>query len=699
RELELSYEVRFGDPLKAVDTLTQQQQQNPDNPQAAGRLGAALEQVAAARKGDEAKPFLSRAAEVYEKAFAQFPQDLRFLAAYTEIQRRLGQPQVAEQAVEKAAANPIYQDRPEVSQLLADQYVRSGKLNDAARVLSEVIDRTKPAPADSVQRLALILAGQNRLPEALKVLDVRADDAGVQRQRITLLLDAGDIPGARQAAETALATHTDPDTYLLAAFTELRAGNYDRCEGFVNKVLAVRPNDGAALFYRSQVRLNRSPADLDGARDDLIKARDASPRSTDVRLMLADLYGRRGDRDAALTELQQAWAADRSSERVLLRLVDAYARSTPPAWTAVTNVFAEAKANPQLAKDPDVLLAEADTWAKRNDPAKAVATAKAALAVDPKNASLQQGYYEVLMRAKAYRDVVAETGAALQETPDAWWLYRMRGLAYRQLDQRPEAQKAMDAAFNLAGASANVEVIALVARSYAESVDPKSAAAKLEPFAEPMLQVMAAEMIHDTGDLAGSIAKLESLLADRSRLSPPVTRRALQALGLCYMESVPVKAKQARGVFEELLKQTPNDVSLLNNMACMLLLPDSGGTPAEALKHAQRASEVIATMDAPQLVPLVQDTHGWALVKNNRVPEGLDLLRRAADASTFPDVAVHLAEAYLLSGDLNGAEAALVDARSRVEAAKRQRQPIDATLEDRVSRLSDDLAKRKAAAG
>ncbi|MDB5328599.1 MAG: prsT, partial [Phycisphaerales bacterium] len=699
QELDLNYQLRFGDPLKAIDALAAQVEKSPNDPAAAGRLGLALEQAALAKKPDEAKPYLARAGEVYSKAFERFPQDLRFLGAYAEIERRVGQPDAAEKAVEKAAADPAFKGQTNVVMLLADQYARSGKTEAATRVLTDLANSTKPAPVEAVQRLAIILAQQNRLQDAMSVLDLRPDDANVQRQRVSLLMDSGDLPGARSAVETTLAAHPDPETYLLAAVIALRSGDMNQCEGFANKVLAVRPNDVGALFYRGQVKMNRTPPDLDGSRDDLVKARDLSNNNVDVKLALAETYRRRGEKDAAQVELQQAWSANRENKQVLMRLVDSYSRTVPPSWAAVSQTLKDAKESPKLAADPDVLLIEAEAFAAQNDAPHAVASAQAALKTDPKNVQLQQRYFDVLLKAKAYRDVVAQSTASLTDTPDSWWLYRVRGIAFRGLDQKAEAVKAFDGAFNLASTTGDPNIVATVARTIAQQIDAKSAITKLEPYGDPALKVLVGEMLHDSGDISAATAKLEPMVADADKLPAPLLRRARQALGLCYLESSPVQAAKAKSIFDQLLKETPDDITLLNNLACVLLLPESGPTgPADAMKPAQRAYDLVGATDSPQFGPIIQDTYGYTLFRNNRVNDGIELLRHSAETARFPDVFIHLAEAYLTTDNLDGAQTAIEDAKARIEETERAKERVDPALKDKLTTLTSTLANKKAIA-
>ena len=699
RDLDMSYELRFGDPAKAIASLQKQVEADPNDSLATLRLAVALDQGSRSRdKTQDQKALITRCRDVYETAMSKFPQDLRFLVGYMDASRRLDQPDAAVAAVEKVAADPANAKRPEITALLAEQYVRSNKPDDAVRVLGEAVKAIQPAPADLVQQLALIQAQQNKVPDALATLNLRADDPNVQRQRITLLVETGDVGGARSASEAALAGKSDPDTLLLAAYVELRGGDFDKCVAYTDKVLALRPNDAGAYFYRAQARLNRKPPDLDAIRDDLVKSRDLSPSNADVRVTLSDVLRARGEPDASMAEIQSAWNVDHQNKLVLQKLVDAYVRATPPVWGAALKAIDQAKETVRLAKDADVLLLEAGIYAKRGDAPRAIAAARAARAIDPTNFALAQRYFDVLLQVKAYRDVLAETADSLGAGPQQWWFYHLRGVAFMGLDQKAEAKAALDQAFTLAMNTTDVQAITLVARTTSQALGTKEAVAKLDPFVDPSLQTLAAELLLESGDIAGTITRLEPLLADPAKLPAPVLHRVRGALGLAYLQTSPPQAAKGRPVFEALRQDTPNDVSVLNNLACVLLMPESGGTAADALPIAKQAYDLVTSVESGGLRPVVLDTYGWTLVKTGKTNEGLDMLRRAAETARFPDVFLHLAEAYLSTNNVEAAEAALGDAKTQIDDAAKSKRAIDPTVQGRFDTLTAELAKKKPAA-
>ncbi len=709
RQLELSLELEHGDPLRVIDTLTQVRDQNVESPQAWVQLGYAIERVAAdkSRKNDDAgaRAFLTRAGELWRQAMEKFPSDLRFASAYAETQRRIGRPDEAEAAIVKLTQQAAFADKPEVFELLALQYQRAGKLADAERLLSDFLNRVKPMPTSTLLKLAMLYIDQQRLQEALAVLDMKQDDPDVRRTRIELLIMANDLSNARRAIEESLANNATPDIFLLAAFVELRAGEWDKADGFVAKVLQSRPNDPAALFYRSQVRVNSAKPNIDGAIEDLQKVLAINVGNIEARTSLADLYIRRNQRDLAIRQLEQAWAYNPGAKLVLLRLVDAYLASTPSRPTAAQKVIDEATQDPAsaLAKDPDVTLAAANVAMATNQNRKAIELAKTALAVAPDNGSLLQRYYDVLLRAQAYRDLLKESEATLQKDRGAWWLYRLRGQAYRRLEQKTEAAKEFDAAFNLVTAAQNEPAIAMVARTVAQELGVQESIKRIEPIARTDLssKLLLASMYQTANDPTRALEQLERVKADSDRLRPDQRRTLLQTLGTVYLQITPPAPEKARQVYEELLNDSPNDMLLLNNLAYVNTLPESGGSIAKALEYSSKAydmSQSLSSLD--ESVLYIWDTHGWVLVKNNKILDGLNILQKASERAAFPEVFLHLAEAYMLNNELGRAESALQEAESIITSYTTKNMPLDPTVRPKFERLSADLqAKIKSSVG
>jgi tetratricopeptide (TPR) repeat protein len=708
KQMEMSLELEYGDPMRVIDSLQAIQQRDQDNSQTWAQLGYALERVAMdrAQKQDQkgAIEFNGRAIALWQSAMAKFPTELRFAIAYADAQRRGGNPAQADAAIEALVANPAWSDKPEAIELLATQYQRSGKPEQAEAVLAQFIARTKPIPTSTLLKLAMHLIDRQRVQDALAVLDLQKDDPQVRRTRIELLIMANDLDSARRAVQEGLATDPTTDMRLLAAFVEFRSGKWDQADGFLATVLNERPNDPAALYYRAQVRLNQSPSDVPGAQADLQRVLSLNPGNSEARLTYAELLNRQNQRDIALQQLETAWRYSDRSKVVLLRLVDSYLSQLTPQPTSAMRAIDGAKQRvAEFANDPDILLAEANVQMALSQNKRAVEVAKQALAVAPDNAQLQQRYYEVLLRAGSLREMLKESEPVLAKDKGAWWLYRLRGIAQRRLEQRPEATQSFDAALNLVVAAQNEQAINTVARTIWQELGINEAIKRVAPLAENdnASKLLLATLYQAANDPAKAVAVLERVRTDIDRLRPEQKRLVLQALGSTYLQITPPAPDKARQVYETLLQDMPNDMLLLNNLAYVYTLPDSGGTVKKALEFSTRAyaiSQTISQFDPS--VKYVQDTHGWVMVLNGQLADGINLLRTASEGAGFPDVHMHLAEAYLMDGQLSEARRALGRAEETILTLKSKNQPIDPAIRPRLDRLSADLdAKEKAALG
>lgn len=100
--------------------------------------------------------------------------------------------------------------------------------------------------------------------------------------------------------------------------------------------------------------------------------------------------------------------------------------------------------------------------------------------------------------------------------------------------------------------------------------------------------------------------------------------------------------KEAITQYQEINRQTPNKVILLNNLANLYLSEKDG----RALATAEQAIKL-----APDH-PMVQDTYGWALVQLGQAPRGLEWLNKAV--TTLPknaSVRYHHAAALAYTGN------------------------------------------------
>jgi tetratricopeptide (TPR) repeat protein len=703
RRLELVYNINFGDMPRAIAALEDDLKQRPTDPQAWGQLGEVYTTAATLRggKNDPAgeKDLLQKAADLYAKAVPLFPEDLRFAGLYAGVQRRLGNADEAEKVFKQLTETNAWKDRHEAHQLLADQYTRSNKLDLAESVLVDILNRFDPPPTQPLIALSQVYVRLNRVNDALAVLERKKSDPAVARQRIELLLVNNQLDAARAAIEEALAGKPTPELYVTAAVVELRNNQIDKADGFIAAALRDRPGDAAALYYRAQIRLSRTPPQTSEAIADLTQVVQLSPGNAEARITLANQFLLRRERDKAIEQLQAGWDANRSSKPIFLPLVSQLLE-TGRAKEA-ERVVGQAKEIPAMAADQDVILAEANVALATGNNNKAVETAKKAYAVAPSNAALRDRYYDLLLRAKSYRDVLRDSDAVVKADASLWTVHRQRGIAMRRLAD-PAADKEFALAFDGALKARNLNGVRLVTGTVAEELGAKAAATLLEPVigSDVALRMILAETYQKSGDAPAAVAQYERSLEDRSRLSPDQVKTLLAAVGGAYLQLSPQAVDKARRAYEELLTYTPDDLMLLNNLAFVLTLPGSGGNPADALKYSEKAYALSKAQPPSDQMYYIWDTHGWALVQNNRRDEGVSVLREAAANARFPDVHLHLAEALLAGNDTDNAELALEKARRAIEDAEAAKGHVDAGWRPKYEQLSLDLAaKRKNALG
>ncbi len=144
--------------------------------------------------------------------------------------------------------------------------------------------------------------------------------------------------------------------------------------------------------------------------------------------------------------------------------------------------------------------------------------------------------------------------------------------------------------------------------------------------------------LRSKGDFNGAIQALYN-----AKEALPVNPMVVDELALS-LEKVGRK-KEAREIYEQAIKQNPQDGMALNNLAFMI---SEGGSADldQALTYAQRAKQVL-----PNLTE-VSDTLGWIYLKKNMSDNAMDvfqaLVNQKPDNSTYR---FHLGMAYAQKGD------------------------------------------------
>jgi tetratricopeptide (TPR) repeat protein len=145
------------------------------------------------------------------------------------------------------------------------------------------------------------------------------------------------------------------------------------------------------------------------------------------------------------------------------------------------------------------------------------------------------------------------------------------------------------------------------------------------------------ETYRQKGDDNNAIASLQ-----KARALLPDSEMALNALAL-ELDHVG-HGKEARTVYEAIIRMDPNNGVALNNLAYLMV--ETGLDADVALSYAQRAKQLMPDM------PEVADTLGWIYLKKAQYDYAVsafqDLVAKAPGHSTFH---FHLGMAYKMKGD------------------------------------------------
>jgi tetratricopeptide (TPR) repeat protein len=207
-------------------------------------------------------------------------------------------------------------------------------------------------------------------------------------------------------------------------------------------------------------------------------------------------------------------------------------------------------------------------------------------------------------------------------------------------------------------------------------------------------RVLLAYMYFAESDFENAKATIEQALQNAGALSKAEQEEAYGVAGSIYMLSY--SYDKAADAYEKVLALKPEDSVSLNNLACIyadfLDKPD----PAKALAYSTKAVEVAQKSAAGALDPNVMDTHGWVLVCNDRLDEGLEYLQQAKnqlDRKPIMELHYHLGMALLKKKMAPEAQMYLNLAYTQMKERKNKGQPVDKKIEDRLNAALLDVKR------
>jgi tetratricopeptide (TPR) repeat protein len=193
-------------------------------------------------------------------------------------------------------------------------------------------------------------------------------------------------------------------------------------------------------------------------------------------------------------------------------------------------------------------------------------------------------------------------------------------------------------------------------------------------------RIMIARLQQTKGDTQGAIATLESVLAREQDLDRNDKLNAYRFGGTLYL--MVSNAPKSVECYKKLLEIAPEDMTALNNLACLLAEVVQPPDPKGGLVYSQRAYDLM--QKGGRRDPLIYDTHGWLLTLSGDVDRGVDTLRQSLQLRRIPDAHYHLGEAYLKKQFADQALRELELALDLYKRMKEQKEPVDPALEGKI---------------
>jgi tetratricopeptide (TPR) repeat protein len=705
------------DPTKALEPRKAAADKNPESLGAQLVYGASQWQVAQhfANKGQsaEAAKYVEAARKTLEAVIAKWPDERIAYAYLADMAIYTSDFAGGEKILQAYAALPSTKDSPDAKLMLADFYARFGKSDLAApaydQVLSNLRSRTDPAGIDMARRIAGFYSGLRQFDKALQVLEPAAADRRVQQQMIEILMGANKFTEASALLDKHLqAQPNDPQFLATKGFLLMLQKKTPEALDILNKAINLEPRNQIALYYRGMIRLQQVPPAMDEAIKDLSAARDSAedPRQQasvatqlQTRVALAKALRVHGQIDEAVNELTRCIQIQPGNKEIRIELIELLGTLVTPRWNDVERLIAEAEKMKDFEKDPDWRRLEAQMWVTRNQPEKALARIREAIALSQgqsqRTLPLMQDYLSILARLKKYQQLQAECDELLKSpelAKSSWWIYQMRAIALSFTEgKRPDALNDFDKALAIAAEISNSDATAVIIQTIVDTIGLDPAIERCEREAnkgDNHWRVILTYLYFSKKDYAKAEATIEAVLAAPQKLKPEEVEPAYSVAGSVYM--LTGKYDKADAMYQKILKTRPEDIMALNNLACLwadlLDKPD----PAKALTYSNRAMEIIQAHNITD--PNSLDTHGWVLTCNDRADEAISYLQASVDSHATVDAHYHLGIALMKKNLAIEAQQHLEKARKMLDDRKNKGQLVDAKLE---AHLNDAIVKVK----
>jgi tetratricopeptide (TPR) repeat protein len=369
----------------------------------------------------------------------------------------------------------------------------------------------------------------------------------------------------------------------------------------------------------------------------------------------------------------------------------------PPDYDKADKLLEEAVAKDSA--DPYWPRMQAHVARLRGDLPKAITHIKRSRELAPQDPSLIQTHVEILLDAKSWPDAIKEASSTLESHPKLAsepWPHAYRAIAAKNTGDAKSAEEDFAKAAELVIKKEPEQASPLLGMmEHFGQIDQAIAWASKPADKDPRWKAILANLhlrkgdAHKAGQIINQAMNQLDDLDDRARWS------VLAVAGQVYIHAN--QHDLAAVCFEGLVDMKPDDVTSLNNLSYMLSECVSKPDPARALELSQHAIKIAEEQGGPG-APLL-DTHGWNLVLNKKVDEGIIYLKQAMEQlPDDPDPAIHLAKAHLRKSPPDQKTAAdyLEKAKKFYKAKLDAKEQLDPKLKSRLESAETEFQKAQA---
>lgn len=540
-----------------------------------------------------------------ESALNQFRQILDRAPAFHQARLLTGTILLQQKRIDDAIAEltrllEIDANNPLAHNMLGSAYVAKGMYQEGMREL-ETATTLEPKLIDAYLKKGMLHLSQGK-------------NADVEVELKTAIRVAPELLNTR---------------LILSSFYESR-NNRAKAFKTLDEGLAGKKND--AVLYCGMARMLFADNKPDEAVRNLNKAKESDPAAVAPYFMLGSYYTSILNAGRALNEYAEILRKEPGNVKAMLHsaaLLESSGRyNEAAAW------YLKAKET----RDPVAYLALSRYYEKRGDAEKALNTLVESGRHLPRSADLLEQKVRLYLKNSQYKEALKTCDDIEAVSPER--AISRRVSAYISMGKRPEALKEAGRAINLKPDSSFGYM--LLASTYQEQNNPGLAIETLKKGIRldgnnPQAALTLAALYAKNGNHSLSMKTCDDILVKRPGYAPAYFTQGT------FLEAKGNKTDAIKK-YRAALALSNTYAAPLNNLAYLYL--EGYGSKEEALRFVERA----VALDPEN--PVILDTLGYALLKNNRHQEAREYLEKAvALLPDEPTINYHLALAHQASGD------------------------------------------------